>query len=417
MKRHVLILSLTLLACVPLAPVPESPTKSVSKPVSESSRISLELKLSGLHADTEQTGRVLLRDGAQVLEPTVQVDGKFVFQEIERERSYELLIDLPTFLGIHKYLYFEANAPDSIRIQIALEPIVQTFQGKIFDALQQMIPRALVRCGDAYTESDSQGVFLLALGKNAVQSCQIFRQGYHSLSVAPNEQKDFKLEPVKKTPRLLLVDDLLPLGLKALDWNNKISSLRRDTESQGWEVLSWSDLEPDPIRDLLWLASPQQSLGKTRQNKILNFVAQGGKLVVTSEWAGFKGLDLGPLNELLLSLGLELGADTLFQDKLVSASEFRSHYLTQGLRELRLFRTASVMTYHPDKASLLGWAKPEHYRILASSRQSILAAGYYGLGRFIVLGDTSLWLDTAAAETSYYQSADNALLWQHILGW
>jgi len=365
---------------------------------------------------------LFLRDGSVRIDPDDISEGgareTFVFSNLEKGLSYELNIDIKGYLPQKKYLYFDQNTDSKVNIQVMLQSEDKRLEGQVKSPDGEPIARVLVRCGKFYTESDLNGAF--SLGVTEKVNCTFFRQSYPSLKLDPDKIKEVILVPEQLSPRLILADQLLPLGLTSGHWKKQLQTLLEDTGKKGWKTQFWSEseIQLNPLSDTLWLASPQRALSEAVQTQIIEFVAAGGKLLVTGEWAGFEGVELTSLQKLLSVLGLELGGDTLFQEaKALSVTEFGEHFITENLNEIKLYRSASVHVFEPVNTQLLGWSKSSNYRIVSNSRQAVLAIGYYGLGRIVLLGDTSLWLEQKEQGESHYGSADNALLWQKILEW
>jgi hypothetical protein len=148
----------------------------------------------------------------------------------------------------------------------------------------------------------------------------------------------------------------------------------------------------DPSRDLLWLAAPAQAMSETEVMELQDFVLAGGKLLISTEWAGFGAQDLNSLRSLLAGFGLAPGADSLHQQQALPIQLFDApHPLVTGLNRLLLYRSASIRPLEPDRARLLAYSHAEGFRVASRSTggQAVLACALLGLGKVVAIGDSS----------------------------
>lgn len=353
--------------------------------------------------------------------------GEIHFAALQREVSYELLIRAEGILPIQRLLYLAAESPAAVEIHLPVQPVQGRLRGQVLSAEGTLLPRAVVRCGSDWGESDAQGKLEMDLTQQKTETCQILRQGYHELTFTVNpsdeETQTWHLQPLEQPLRLRLASAVQPLGLQRSDWHTAIAGLLQSATEQGWKVQDWdsAETELDPERDLLWLASPELLLSQAQQQALLDFVQAGGKLVLSGEWAGFAHYRQSEFEPLFSHLGLEIRADSLSQaGAALKVEQFRPHFLTTGLGALYLYRSASVLTYQADRTQMLAFAPEQSFRVAqADAVLGVLASAHYGLGSVVAVGDTSLWLDqdSDADGISNFQSGANAELWQRILSW
>lgn len=150
---------------------------------------------------------------------------------------------------------------------------------------------------------------------------------------------------------------------------------------------------------------------------LVDYVYAGGTLLVTGEWAGL-GTDPEALTDQLgQALNFSVGRDTLAQPQnRLKVRNLHGHALTEGVQQVVLQRSSSVVTDALAQAQELAFASAEHYQILQTSEEpplkpeaTVLAVLQQGKGQVIVVGDSSLWSDAVLCE------GDNLQLWHNIL--
>lgn len=300
-------------------------------------------------------------------------------------------------------------------LKIVLEKAGFSLDGRITLSNGQPAAAAVVNAGDTSVETDSDGRFSLMLA-TAPATIVASLQGDGSCTV---QNGGCSLTPQNPLRRLRL-DQHRPLGLDSVAFETQAAGPLADARSAGYEVLGWPGQSLDAARDTLWLSAPAQALTATEIQQIGDFVKAGGKLVVTSEWAGFGALDLASLRDLLAGFGLAPGSDTLHQDsRLTIANLAGPHPLLTGVTQLALYRSGSVQLLQADRAHLLAYTAADGFRIAAAGGQGVLGYAVAGRGKVVMVGDTSLWLadDADGNGTPNYREADNARLWKNTLNW
>lgn len=182
------------------------------------------------------------------------------------------------------------------------------------------------------------------------------------------------------------------------------------------------DLTAESDTSLVWWMahrSPQALAGCADRcvSALVDYVQAGGTLLVTGEWAGL-GADPDLLTDRLgQALNFSVGRDTLAQPQnRLRIRNLQGHALTEGVQQMVLQRSSSVVPDALAQAQELAFASAEHYQILQASEETslkpeatVLAVLQQGNGQVIVVGDSSLWSDAVLCD------GDNLQLWHNIL--
>lgn len=331
---------------------------------------------------------------------------------LEEGQNYLLELSSPGWLPQKRLI--QRSSPG--RLRLFMQAAAQELKGQIRNQEGQGLAGAVISTPESASVSDAQGYYQLALQTPASASAS--KQGYQACQL---QQADCQLKRLAEPLRLRLASHLQPLGMSAEASLKQLSALQATTRELGYRWQDWQGLSDplNPETDILWLLAPSEALLAQESQQIREFVAAGGKLIVSSEWAGFPQANL---NGLLAGFGLQTGTDSLQQQgAFLSIQLFiADHPLLAGVSELRLYRSSSLQIIDPQQAQALVFSPAESFRILsAGGGQSILAASLSGKGKVIVLGDSSLWLeaDSDGNGVANYLEASNARLWRNILGW
>lgn len=360
------------------------------------------------------------------LEPEVELwsgsDGGLTLKGIKAGLTYRVELSGAGLVPARQYLQLpESSSGTGLRLRFFLDPARAQLRANVLNSRGGPVPGAVLSLADGPSaESDAEGRIELSLPAPAATGLTIKRQGYAPCSL---DQDRCLLEPLNTQLRLRLDARLGSLGLSPEAFAQQTQALQSETRAAGYAVAPWSAEAPelDPARDLLWLAAPSQALGETELSMLRDFVAAGGKLVISTEWAGFAAQASESLRRLLSSFGLAPGADSLRQEQQLPITLFDgSHPLLTGLKALELYQSASVRPLEPE-ARLLAFSDAFGFRIagLSHGGQAVLACTLHGHGKVVVLGDSSLWLDADSDGDgrANFSEADNARLWKNVLSW
>lgn len=310
-------------------------------------------------------------------------------------------------------------------IRLVYEPAPAEVQGRILSQSGEGVDQAVVQLNGAVVLSNARGEFHLPAPENRQGALlRIAATGYrtqeHELQGSETAAQ-IKLEPLSLSRRLRWPAHARWLGLSEQAWQDQTQSLRQIAVAQGLEPLPLETSETlNPERDLLLLMPPQKAFSVQQTRQWQSFVQAGGKLVVLSEWAGFAQAPPAHLAPFLHSLGFYSGHDSLSQSaQYLEITAFTEHALSAGLNGLRFYRSSTAGIGELRHGDELAFAPAAHFQVLNRGPHPVLAAGLVGLGKVVVAGDAS-WIlnrDSDGDGVMNVSEADNARLWQNILGW
>ncbi len=148
-----------------------------------------------------------------------------------------------------------------------------------------------------------------------------------------------------------------------------------------------------------------------------SFVAQGGTLIVTGEWAGYGDYNPEAVNALARPFGFAVRPDLVrvsgqqTQREWVSAAVDATLPASRNAEALSLFTGCSVMA--SPMATAIARSGADGYRVQALSAgvQTLAAAVPYGEGLVVLVGDTSAWAGSHLAQ------AGNRQFMLNLFGW
>ncbi len=349
------------------------------------------------------------------LKRQTDADGRSELTGLKTSTSYQVKLTGPNLIPQQRSVWLPAGK--ALRLRFFLEHQHTELKGQILDTQQQPIKGAVVQLGSHSAETDASGQISLPLtqAQSQITSLKVFKQGY-----APAELSNGQicyLNPLEEPKRIRFAPETRPLGMSPESFIKATAKLRAASQL---ETLDWTaENALDPNRDTLWLASPAQALSAERQQDLESFVTAGGKLIVSGEWAGFGDQNPTAVQALLAGFGLALGGDSLHQNTSLTIRQFpEQHVLVKDLKQLELYQSASVKTLR-EPAKLLAYSPADGWRIASEGGQGVLASNLVGQGKVLLIGDSSLWLDTDSDGDglSNFEEADNAKLWKNALDW
>jgi hypothetical protein len=204
----------------------------------------------------------------------------------------------------------------------------------------------------------------------------------------------------------------------------KYSQLKQTLTSQGWTIQ-----ETPPAREGVWvLVSPSTVLGNDTLERLVTFVAQGGKLVILGDWGGFSGFNNLAANNLAHVLGLHFNPDLLRDPAItdgnmewIAIRSFRTPSpISSDVKSIQLYQSSSLFALAP--MSSFAQTGKGAYRVQANAVagiQNVGMGGPYKAGKAIALGDSSAWsdADSDGDSTSNLKEADNARFVTQLFDW
>lgn len=203
---------------------------------------------------------------------------------------------------------------------------------------------------------------------------------------------------------------------------DRFGTLQQRLRDQGWSLS-----EQPPGSEGVWiLTSPGATLANDQIERLVTFVAQGGKVVILGEWGGFSGFNHASANRLAHAFGLHFNPDLLrdpserHPEWLTVRNFLQSHPATSGVSALTLYQACSLFAIAP--MGTLAQSGKGAFRVQANAMtgpHSVVAGGPYRGGKAIVVGDASAFTDadTDGNGKANILEADNARLFTQLLDW
>jgi hypothetical protein len=288
-------------------------------------------------------------------------------------------------------------------------------------AAGQPVVQAVVSDGVNSALTDAEGRYeLQGLAAGAVTltvSKPRFRTATRSLNVAAGIRADIDLSLLAAAPEVHF-DLTAGSSLEA----SALNDVKQHLAGRGWTVL-----DAPPAQDGVWvLVAPGRDLPAADRERLVNFVAQGGKLVVLGEWGGQPGFRTGAVNGLVHRLGLHLTSD-LVRDMRAGnptsaprVTRFPEGPLSGSGLALQVYGAGSVFGLSP--MAVLATSSDSGYRVQSLGvvgAHPVVAGGPYRGGKALVVGDASAFVDGDVDENgrSNLDEADNALCLEKLLDW
>jgi hypothetical protein len=264
--------------------------------------------------------------------------------------------------------------------------------------------------GDATTLSDDQGRYRLGVRKDAVT---VSKPLLGRLSWVP--------EPGEQPLRTLRGTSRLPAaGLATQDAEAGFSGMA-GLVARVARRLPWPGTPLGKL-DVLLLVTPRRWLF-SEVRAVLDWVRRGGSLILCGEWGGYVGQDLETVQALAAPAGIEVTGGTVRTAATDAFAVAVPWPAWQGV-------TASlegkpVMLFGAADLAITGEARPllvtsRGYVVMAEGTPRVLAAvGPLGLGKVVVVGDSSLWRDedSSGAGQPNIELGGNGSLLQALLVW
>ncbi|MEB3221514.1 MAG: DUF4350 domain-containing protein [Candidatus Sericytochromatia bacterium] len=282
--------------------------------------------------------------------------------------------------------------------------------GSLVDGAGQPVAGAVVTDGAAATLSDDQGRYRLGVRRDmlAVSKPRCPRVSWKPV---PGEQPVRTLA-AREHPVRVGVD---PRGDQAA-FRGLRELLARTTR-----LADWPGGHPGAL-DVLLLVTPRGWSG-SEVGAVLRWVRGGGRLILCGEWGGYAGQDVETMRALAGPAGVDFGGGTV---RTAAEDDFVVQVLRpayQGLasalggRPVTLIGVTALSVGGEARPLLVA---PRGYVVLAEvGSRVVAAAGPLGLGKIIVLGDSSLWRDedsTGSGQANLVLGGNSRLL-EALLVW
>jgi len=266
--------------------------------------------------------------------------------------------------------------------------------------------------------------------------------------------------PPTEVTSLVLIDDThLNVGIDT-DITDYYAELISTLRGMGYGVKLASEvgLAPSvPTYSIVILATPSQGYNSSETQALVNFVENGGKLIMMGDWGGYAESANTNLSNLssALGAGIEFNIDTVYDETnnwdghtdWPVTSNFVSHPTTSGLSSIAYIAgcslsvqdPATVIVYAEDTAMVYEEDTADTFENLNtpkgnSASSGIEAAGTkdiivvgdivlsavanIGNGKVIAIGDTNIFGDDVdSEETDFIYILDNLKFFKNIINW
>ena len=185
-----------------------------------------------------------------------------------------------------------------------------------------------------------------------------------------------------------------------VDWgyapNGSFQTLVENLESEGFSVDTSNSgfLVDDPLNYHVIVvcqgSAADSAYSPAEVKRVTDFVSNGGGLLIMGDNSDCLNEYIQPVAS---PFGISLGLSSIEPDD-TYISTFADHLIFDGVSEIYMRAAGEICAVFPSNE--IAWEE--------ETGKALVAAGLYGNGRVVTLGDINLW-----AETEYYDRADNVL--------
>lgn len=420
------------------SPSPGTPNSSATPTVSGTpvpvTKVQVQIQIQNSETKAVLPGaKVTLTSSSEATQQQVaDASGRVTFKDLRQDTQYSLDVQAEGYEGATRTANLSQLATlgqKDLLLAVELKSVRSTLSGRVLDGNGSPLAGATVFDTRQTVATDSAGKFTLGYASFGAVQLTIGKSGYQSVSqteiVSEGENQnigDIRLSP--KTGQLQLALDISHVPLGQSGALASYSSLQSTLAAKGFTVQTVSSgLESKLANtDVLLMLSPSAAFSSSESSALQSFVASGGKLIVTGEWAGFGGFNGNAVNQVLSPLGVQFSGDTLRDNSTgyLSITSFDSHAISSGLKELKLYQSGSVRLGETGKGSVVARSSSNTFQILSNTGSfAVVLASTYGSGKVVLVGDTSLWSneDSDGNGTANFSEADNKKLLEQILDW
>lgn len=315
---------------------------------------------------------------------------------VRHQVPVQIQVSAEGYLPVLKQFHLQpVSQQESLSVDIPMQKARSQISGKVLDPNGLPLPQVVIFDGTQSVLSQSDGRFELSYAQNTSLFLSAYKRGY-----APAKAP---VETAKVTDLTMTLTPLSPKPLGIYEGHGHLG-MSRDAFRKSFEPVSqwltqegfeWQYLDTLALEtiDTLWMLSPDQPFSESDQQKIRDYVEGGGKLMIFGEWAGFQGVHLPGLNQLLSPMGLRFESDTLrsVQNTDIDVA-FEASPLVDGITKVTFVNPGSLTCTHIAQCQILGRSSYQSFQIKNQSSYGVLAHGLYGLGQVWVTGDSSFVL-------------------------
>lgn len=391
--------------------------------------------------------KIILSDGT-ILEKSSDNNGKVVFDGLEDGNNYNVEVSSENYLT-NSMSTLNSNIAISKNklayMELKLYKTNGSFSGTLVSPDNTPISSAIIQVGNDIGLSDEAGNFKINITNLTQQKITISKISYNnfdygsfdfSLNSKDKSAGIIKLTPSNKQINVIFDSSKLPFGITNLDpYKDCISYLQEIGYKTSYEnFLQFPN--PDQV-DILVLASPSQAYSNTEINQIKNFARKGKKIIILGEWGGYSYFNSESVNKILLEANLKINQD-IVKNKIATTTyddndeilsvDFNTHPIMKDISSINLYGTSSldivnggVSKINSDITKILAYSSKTGFTIQNTANGSIglLAVSNIGLGKVVLLGDSSLFmsLDSNKNKILNINEKDNRSLLKNIFAW
>lgn len=442
MLRRFLLSSLLLAASVAMAgcPDPASPGPSPSSsqppitllppdaPPPEGLYADLGIEVLGgtlfVEVKDVETGEVVPNAVVKVYGPSlasasVNEKGQVTVAPLSEGAGYRLVVEAESYATLQVgNIEIKKKTISSERPRLARGA---NLKGKV-TANGQPLAGAVVSDGLNSTLTDSQGNYELkgvALGQVTLTAG---KSRFQLASKAVNVTRQTPVTDLALAPATPVA--YFDGSVSSQETAGKYSQLRQTLASAGWTIQ-----ETPPAREGVWvLVSPSTPLGNDTIERLVTFVAQGGKLVILGEWGGYSGFNNLAANNLAHVVGLHFNPDLLREaannggapEWVIPRSFLAPTPISTDVKSLQLYQSSSLFALAP--MTPVVQSGKGSYRVQTNAPlgpHNVVMGGPYRAGKAIAVGDASAWsdADTDGDGVANLKEADNARAIAQLFDW
>ncbi|MEB3284075.1 MAG: DUF4350 domain-containing protein [Candidatus Sericytochromatia bacterium] len=410
------------------SPASVQPIVSASPAGSVYSDVGFEVYGGHLQVDVRHEGRPLSNARVSVFGPTLAAgstdsEGRLRLGPLLPSSDYRVRVDAPNFVAIEQTAIDIPAREEDFPLQPFTVRPAAWVRGRVL-AGGRPIEGVVVSDGSSQALTDAGGQFELrsvaagTLTLTASKPRHTLATRAITTQVGRWTEADFILQA---TTAKVYFDYGVASGVEP----EEMTGLRQYLETQGWQLL---DAPPSQAAEGAWvMVVPGRDLSRAEQERVLNFVAQGGKFVLLGDWAGSKGFRNSSANAVLGRFGLHISPDLLrdFSNgnapSWLTINRFQpNHPVTRDVVSLKFYGCASVFGLFPMlPLAQTGDTAFRVQALLSGSQQSLVCGGPFKGGKAVVVGDCSAFLDEDTDQNgrSNFDEADNKRFFVQMLDW
>jgi len=437
-----LLLALSPVACTPLNQ-PDNPDQPGSngaatpsvEPAPAIPRVQIQVLIQDRQNQVVSGAQVTISSSNEASQSaSTGTDGKVSFQNLRQDTVYQIAVRATGYEHASRQAdlsQLSTLGQNELVLGVVVNAISTSVSGQVLDSHGQPLEGAVVFDTRQTRLTDAEGYFVLPYQQAGSLRLAISKAGYeqHTRTLAIEMGQAQNLGQITLNPqsRQLVVGlDLshAPLGRSGDQALQDYQGLRQVLQDQGYEVRNVNRLlEQLNDLDTLLLISPSQSFQVEEISAIQAFVISGRKVLITGEWAGFHGFSASSANQVLAPFQLGFGLDTLRegQSGYLNINKFEPHPATQGLNQLKLYQSGSVLVNQGNNpGQILARSASNSFRIQSNTGAfGVVAATAFGSGKAVAVGDSSLWsdADSDGNGVANLHEADNRRLLEQLLAW